>query len=222
MKRTLFTATTLLLLSAGCSLQKDDPNAVITLEVAVFEGGYGIEWHKSVAREYEKLHPNIRINLWGDPRVDEKLKPRILRRDPPDLANSQLPFWKLVVANKLYPMNEALASPAYGQSKPWRDTLVHGVLNDFTYHGKVYAVPANLSAWVCWYDRRQFRQHGWKVPKTWGEFTALCEQMKAAGVAPLAFQGKYPVYAWSTLLSLYQRLVPFQTWYEMQDLKPGA
>lgn len=222
MKRTLFTATTLLLLSAGCSLQKDDPNAVITLEVAVFEGGYGIEWHKSVAREYEKLHPNIRINLWGDPRVDEKLKPRILRRDPPDLANSQLPFWKLVVANKLYPMNAALDSPAYGQSKPWRDTLVHGVLTDFTYHGKVYAVPANLSAWVCWYDRRQFRQHGWKVPKTWGEFTALCEQMKAAGVAPLAFQGKYPVYAWSTLLSLYQRLVPFQTWYEMQDLKPGA
>ena len=44
---------------------------------------------------------------------------------------------------------------------------------------------------------------------------------RAAGIAPLAFQGKYPTYAWSTLLSVYQRLVPFEKFYEMQDLKPG-
>ena len=120
MKPALPILTTLLFFCAGCSLQRDDPSKGITLEVAVFEGGYGIAWHKAVARQYERLHPGVHINLWGDPRVDEKLKPRILRRDPPDLANCSLPFWKLVIADKLYPMDEALDSPAYGQPGSWR------------------------------------------------------------------------------------------------------
>ena len=211
-----------LLLGAGCSLQRERQGSGITLDVAVFEGGYGIEWHKSIARQYERLHPNIRVNLWGDPRVDEKIKPRILRRNPPDLASCNLPVWKLIVAGKLYPLDAALDSPAYGQPLPWRQTLVSGVLNDFTYKNQTYALPSNLGAWVCWYDKRQFRQHGWTAPRTWREFTQLCEKMKAQGVAPLAFQGKYPIYAWSTLLSLYQRLVPFERWYAAQDLQRGA
>ncbi len=222
MKRRAWVLALIALLGPGCSLQPEQPAGEITLEVAVFEGGYGIEWHQSVARQYERLHPAVRINLWGDPRVDEKLKPRVLRRNPPDLASCNLPVWRLIVAGKLYPLDEALDSPAYGQGITWRQSLVPGVLDDFRYEGKTYAVPSNLGAWVCWYDQRQFRQHGWMPPRTWGEFTALCDQVKAAGVAPLAFQGKYPTYAWATLLSLYQRLVPFDRWYAMQDLRSGA
>lgn len=211
-----------LLLLGGCSFQRADAHHGITLEVAVFEGGYGIEWHKDVARRYEKLHPNVRIRLWGDPRVDEKIKPRILRRNPPDLVSCNLPVWKLIVADKLYPLDEALDSPAYGRPGTWRQTIVPGLLGDFQYRGKVYAMPSNLGAWVCWYDQRMFRQHGWQPPRTWGEFCALCDKIKAAGIAPIAFQGKYPTYAWSTLLSLYERLVPLERFYQIEDLKPGA
>ena len=194
----------------------------MTLEAAVFEGGYGIAWHKAVAREYERIHPNIRVNLWGDPRVDEKLKPRVLRRDPPDLANCSLPVWKLITAGKLYPLDATLDSPAYGQPETWRNSLVPGVLKDYTYRGRVYAVPSNLNAWVVWYDRRMFRAHGWSPPATWDEFTQLCAKVKAADIAPLAFQGKYPIYAWSTLLSLYHQLAPKKSWDDMQSMHPGA
>ena len=208
---------------SGCSLQKAGEKDVVTLEVAVFEGGYGISWHKEVARAYERQHPDIRINLWGDPRVDEKIKPRILRHDPPDLASCTLPAWKLIVADKVYPLDEALDSPAYGQNRSWRESLTPGVLADFQYQGHAYAMPSNLSAWVCWYDKRQFRAHEWQPPKTWDEFMQLCAKIKAAGIAPLAFQGKYAGgYAWPTLLSLHQRLVPFEEWYQAQDLQPGA
>jgi len=212
-----------LLVVPGCTLNTPDAHQGTTIEVAVFEGGYGLDWHRSVARRYEKEHPGVRVNLWGDPRVDEKLKPRILRRDPPDLASAGLPVWKLIVAGKLYPLDEALDSPAYGQPRlTWRETLAPGVLGDFRFRGKTYAAPTSLGAWVCWYDKRQFRKHRWAAPRTWGEFTRLCDKIKASGVAPLAFQGKYPGYAWATLLSLYQRLVPFERWYAMQDLRPGA
>lgn len=223
MKRRGWILLAALVCCQGCSLRRAGENKTITLEVAVFEGGYGIQWHKSVAREYERRHPGIRINLWGDPRVDEKIKPRILRHNPPDLASCTLPAWKLIVADKLYPLDETLQSQAYGQDRSWKETLTPGILADFQYQGHTYSMPSNLSAWFCWYDRRQFRAHGWTPPLTWTEFMALCAKMKAAGVAPLAFQGKYAGgYAWPILLSLYQRLVPYEQWYAMQDLKPGA
>ncbi len=208
---------------AGCTLHRIDPNKGTPIEVAVFDGGYGLGWYRKIARSYEATHPTVKINLWGDPRVDQEIEPRILRGDPPDLANAGLPIWKLIVAGQLYPLDHTLDSPAYGQpGLTWRQTLVPGILRDFQYRGKTYAMPSNLGAWVCWYNERQFRRHGWKVPHTWGQFTRLCDQIKASGIAPLAFQGKYPSYAWPTLLSLYERLVPMKRWYAVQNLEPGA
>ncbi len=224
---TLLLAAVSALVVSGCRFERAaGAHAVgggggITLDVAVFEGGYGIEWHRQRARAYERLHPGLRIHLWGDPRVDEKIKPRILRRNPPDLASCTLPVWKLIVARKLYPLDEALDSTAYGQEVTWRRSLMPGLLANFQYEGKTYALPLNFGIWVCWYDRRLFRRHGWEAPETWAEFTTLCAKIKAAGIGPIAFQGKYPTYAWFTLLSLYQRLVPFEQWYAMQDLRPG-
>lgn len=207
---------------AGCHLEPKKSTGTITLEVACFEGGYGLDWHKGVARRYEAEHPNIKINLWGDARVEEKIRPRVLRGNPPDLANCSLPVWKLIVAHKLYPLDETLATPAYGQSLPWRDTLTKGILADFVYEGKSYVIPTNLGEQVYWYDRKLFRDHGWTAPKTWNEFLSLCEKIKKTGIAPIAFQGKYPIYAYYTLLSIYQRLVPIEKWYAMQDITPGA
>ena len=194
------------------------------LDVAVFEGGYGITWHKAVAEEYMHLHPEIKVNLWGDPRVQEKIKPRILRGDPPDLASCDLPTWKLIVDGKLYPLDSALDSPAYGQpGKTWRQSLTPGVLGAYNYKGSTYAMPTSVAEWLCWYDKKLFREHGWEPPKTWGEFNALCAKIKASGIAPLAFQGKYAgSYGWSTLLSLYERLVPMDRWVGIENLKPGA
>src|SRR4051794_15061462 len=102
MHKKIWVAVAAALVCQGCSLQRAGENRKLTIEVAVFEGGYGIQWHKGVAREYERLHPGVKIDLWGDPRVDEKIKPRILRRNPPDLASCTLPAWKLIVANKLF------------------------------------------------------------------------------------------------------------------------
>lgn len=217
-------ALLLVLLSAlpGCRIERAEANRGITLEVAVFQGGFGIDWHKQVARDYERMHPDIKVRLWGDPRVDEKIKPRILRRDPPDLANCTLPVWKLILADKLYPLNETLDSPAYGQPGSWRQSLIPSVLTEYRYEDRIYAMPSNFGIWVGWYDRRLFRKHGWEPPRTWSEFTHLCEKIKAAGIAPVAFQGKYPYYAWSTLLALFQRLAPFEKFYAVQDAEPGA
>jgi N-acetylglucosamine transport system substrate-binding protein len=221
--RSAVLAALLPLTLAGCRLDPPARSRKTVLDVAVFEGGYGIAWHKAVARAYEKRHPEIEVNVWGDPRVEEKIKPRILRGDPPDLAACSLPVWKLIVAGKLYPLNAALDTPAYDMpGKTWRQSLVPGVLGAYDYQGSTYAMPTSVAEWLCWYDRKLFREHGWQEPRTWGEFNTLCDKIKAAGIAPLAFQGKYPRYGWYTLLSLYQRLVPMERWYRIENLEPRA
>jgi N-acetylglucosamine transport system substrate-binding protein len=224
----LLAAVLLVACSCGCdvvTVTQPGGKAETVVEAAVFEGGFGVDWHREIAAQYSELNRarNVRIKLWADPRVEEKIRPRILRGSPPDIADAFLPYWKLIVAGKAYPLDEFLDSPAYDTpGKTWRETFVPGVLQSFTYQGKTYGVPLILSGWMAWYDRRQFREHGWEVPRTWSEFTTLCDRIKAEGIAPLAFQGKYPEYAWWTFLTLIQRIGGVETFYRTQNLEPGA
>jgi len=60
------------------------------------------------------------------------------------------------------------------------------------------------------------------VPSTWSELESLCEQIKGDGVAPFAFQGKYPDYAWSTYLTLLHRLGGTEAFRRTQNIEKGA
>ena len=37
------------------------------------------------------------------------------------------------------------------------------------------------------YNKDMFEEHGWTIPTTWDEFTALCERIEAEGIQPLYF-----------------------------------
>lgn len=202
-------------------LPEEMPGAVV--EAAVFEGGYGIQWHRRVAERYSAKHPGVEVRLWGDPRVVEKVKPRILRGDPPGiLLMSDLPIWLLVAADRLLPFNDALDMSAPGSDRPWRELFIPGTLDTYTSRGQVYAVPSAFGAWACWYDARMFREHGWHPPNTWSEFEALCDAILEAGIAPLAFQGKYPYYGWWTFASLVQRSGGLAAINRINAMEPGA
>jgi ABC-type glycerol-3-phosphate transport system substrate-binding protein len=213
------------LVLAGCDAIRRTPEAEtgITIEAAVFEGGYGIGWHKEVAAKWSAENPGLHVELWGDPRVVDKVKPRFLRGDPPDLViEKYLPIWRLIAANKLAPFDAALAGAPPGSDTPWGELFMQGMLDLYRSDGHVYSVPTALNLWVCWYDATLFARHGWTPPRTWPEFLALCEQMRAAGVAPLAFQGKYPIYGWWTFLSLVQRVGGLEAINRLNALEPGA
>lgn len=64
----------------------------------------------------------------------------------------------------------------------------------FTFGGKQWAIPASLSYWVVFYNKKVFAANGVTVPTTWAEFTAACDKIKAAGVTPLASTqtGRWP------------------------------
>ncbi len=74
---------------------------------------------------------------------------------------------------------------------------------------------------MIWYNKKMFRDHGWQPPVTWDDLFALCEKVKAAGVAPMAFQGRYSYYAEPLYDAAYYHIAGANTWRDAQALKPG-
>ena len=128
----------------------------------------------------------------------------------------------MITNNQLYPLDEFLETNAYGQDKIWKETFYPGLLDGLKYNGKIYGIPTDFSIWVIWYNKGMFEKYGWGIPKTWGEFLQLCENIKRKGIAPLAFQGRYPGYMAGTLEALFQRIGGIKAVYDAQNLVPGA
>jgi len=224
----LFTAFCLVSLSSCDAIHrlpsKDAPERVV--EVAIFQGGYGIGWHRMMAERFneENASRGVRIELWGDPRTAEIIKPRLLRGNPPDLVlDERLPLWLLIASNKLAPFTDALKVPPSGSDKPWGTLFDQGMLDMFKSGDDVYALPAAYGAWVVWYDAKMFRDHGWQPPTSWSEMLSLCEAIKAAGIAPWTLQGKYPYfYGWNTYVAFVQRTGGLAAINRINALEPDA
>src|SRR3954468_22356175 len=56
--------------------------------------------------------------------------------------------------------------------------------------GHFYFVPIYNYPWAVFYRKSVFKQHGYKVPKTWDQFIALAKQMQKDGLTPIAFTDK--------------------------------
>lgn len=191
---------------AGCVHPIEDDTPVLrdgNLEVRVFQGGYGVDFYEKAAREYEAAHPGVKIDLKGDPRIWEQLRPRFAAGEPPGLA---FPGWgmdsyALIYEHQALPLDDALLTTPYGESTgTWRDTFLPDVLKLGENDGQMYLMPYYLTLNGWWYNVNLFEQHGWTPPRTYDELLALGEKMKAVKVdgqplAPLTYQGKYPYYA---------------------------
>lgn len=222
-RRCLLAACLLAILLAGCTSPETGRRASgREIEVQIFMGGYGLDFFEKLARTYEQAHPGVKVTLSGDPRIIDKIRPRLLAGNPPDVFWAFLPMWRLANGGALYELSADLATPAYGQQITWRQSFLDGPLSTAMIGDKIYFVPTDLSVMLMWYNVKMFRQHGWRVPRTLDEMLDLCERIKAAGIAPIAFQGRYPDYATPLLLSLFQRKAGGRPLYDVINMKKGA
>ncbi len=92
--------------------------------------------------------------------------------------------------------------------KNWTPTVIDAL----KYKGKDYSVPTGLSYYTgVFYNKDIFAKQGLQVPTTWSEFVALCDKLKAAGVAPLGIGGKDSWPAGLTMLAAVQGAYPTQS-----------
>lgn len=74
------------------------------------------------------------------------------------------------------------------EKRGWKNEIYPWLYSELKgqFCGEIYEVPDGLDALGIWYHKDMFAEHGWKIPATWREFTALMKAMQEAGVQPLA------------------------------------
>ena len=200
------------------------------LEVQAFQGGYGIDFYQAAAKEYEKANPGVTIKVEGDPHIWEKLRPRFVAGDPPDLAfpGWKMDHWALAEEEQLMSLDAALDGPPDdGTGKDgtgkWRDTFEPSLLKLGQLDGKQVVLPYYFNVLGWWYDPGVFKSHGWTPPKTYDDLLALAPEIKAAGLAPITYQGKYPYYMIEGMLMPWAFSIGGEKAVkDAQNLEPGA
>lgn len=203
------------------------PESKITgnLEVVAFKGGYDIDHYQKSADEFAKLNPGLKVDVAGDPRVWEKLRTRLVAGDVPDLIfpGWGMDQWALAKDGQLMTLDKALDGPAADGKGTWRSTFDPNILKLCQYEGKTYMLPYYTMEFGWWYDPHVFQAHNWTPPKTYTELLALCEKIKAAGIAPITYQGQYPYYMIQGMLMPWALSVGgTEAVHDAQNLVPGA
>ena len=194
-----------------------------TLDIPVLVAGYGAEFFEETAREFEKLRPDVRVHLHGDPRINDKVRTRVMAGDYPDATDAVLLYPRLIEAGRILDLGPALDGPNWERDGRWRDAFRPGVLARWSdAQGHVHGVPFAHAIWTIFYDKALFRKNGWEVPRTWEEFFALCEKIEAAGLAPLSLPGVTLRYGDAILRAAHYNLVGPEGYAAYQALEPGS
>jgi raffinose/stachyose/melibiose transport system permease protein len=197
--------------------------AGVVLDIPVFAGGYGTAFYEETARQFEALRPGVKINIYGDPRIEDKVRVRIIDGNYPDASNAGYVPWPILIrTGKVLDLKPWLDGPNWEGDARWRDTFQPGALDSWNVDGHVCGLPLTYSCWTIFYNKALFRAHGWSEPHTWDEFFSLCEKIRAAGLAPLSLPGTRWLYPDAFLRAAYHNLAGEAGWRALNDLAPGA
>ncbi len=142
-----------------------------------------------IKQEFEK-----RGGVWKDSSIagfgaaDAAFQNRLVAGDPPAAKQAVIGL-----ANTDF-VNQGLLSPIDDTAKAgkWADVLPKSILDLISYNGQVYLSPtdAHGESWV-FYSKDTFAKAGvTEEPRTWDEFFAALDKLKAAGVQPVAWGGQ--------------------------------
>jgi N-acetylglucosamine transport system substrate-binding protein len=181
---------------------KDNPfgvNDSAALDVTVFDGGYGHDYATALGKLYESKHSGSKAGVSWTQDITGKLQPRFNGGTPPDVIDDsgaqQIKLDVLQKSGQLTNLTPLLDAPYIDDpSKKIRDVLQPGTIDVGNIGGEFVTLQYIYTVWGLWYSGKLFKQHGWTEPKTWKDFISLSGEIKKAGIAPFAHQGKYPYY----------------------------
>lgn len=148
---------------------------------------------EKIEDHFNEMHNNIRLKIESPNEAMTVLKTKLIRDDYPDIVGigGDINYSNFLDADLFMNISDfnmiSSIKPSYLQ--------IDKELEFIPKEG-VYAVPYAANAAGVLYNRSMFRQHGWQIPKTWSEFTELCNTIEIAGIKPLYFGYKD---TWTTL-----------------------
>jgi len=191
-------AASALALSAGPGSAREavvaDPNAKVeysgTLSILTKFGLQQLSpYFVNVAKEYEKLHPGVKIELIqeSDDSVKGKTKTLVASNSLPDIYFSWTGSWgeNFVRGNRAVDLTKVV-----GPDTPWGKTLSPAAVKAFEYNGKLYGIPLYLDAKFMGYNKPAFEKAGVGVPATFEKLLEACDALRKGGTTPISLGNK--------------------------------
>ena len=175
---------------SGCG--GTDNSGKIEIEVVTYKQE-AVKTFEKLQDLFNETHDDIHVTITCPNDATTVLRTRFIREDYPDIVGigGDVTFSNFVDAGILADVSDFDGLSQVKQS--YIDTLEK---LEFIPTEGTYGVPHSANAAGVLYNRAMFREHGWEIPTTWDEFTALCETIKAAGILPLYLGFKD---TWTTL-----------------------
>ncbi|MCA9836646.1 MAG: N-acetylglucosamine/diacetylchitobiose ABC transporter substrate-binding protein [Trueperaceae bacterium] len=202
--------------------------ANVQAEGVFFSGGFGHEYIQYAADIFAQIHEGSTMSVEGIQRVGERLRPRIIAGDPPDVIDNSgagnLDTAALVAEGELLDLAPLMSAPALDTpGKTFAETLFPGSQADGVFDGVQRYVNIAYTVFGIWHSKTLFEEKGWTYPTTWDEMLALSDNIKAAGIAPWTYQGKYPQYMqFGVLEPMVEKIGGPDVWKAVDNLEDGA
>jgi N-acetylglucosamine transport system substrate-binding protein len=204
-------------------------DASAPLEVVIFDGGfhdvYATKYH---VPEYQKAFPKAAVKESSTQDIQGTLQPRFSGGNPPDVVDNSgskfLDFGALIQDNQLQDLTNLFAAPSVDdKSKKVSDTLVPGTIDQGIYNGKPYVLNYAFTVYGLWYNKQLWDKNSWTPPKTWSDFTALLDKIKAAGIVPYSYAGaNASYYQYLVILTSAAKLGGADILKNIDNLEDGA
>lgn len=164
---------------AGCGRAASDGK--IEVELVSYKPEAVAAMEKIEAR-FNETHDDIHLTINSPNEAMTILKTRFIRENYPDIVGigGDINYSNFLDAGLFLDISDlestADIKPAYAEM----DKELEFIPQD-----GVYALPYVANAAGVLYNKDMFEEHGWEIPETWSEFTALCEQIESEGIQPL-------------------------------------
>lgn len=155
-----------------------------------------------LAKEYEKLHPDVKVELIqeSDDSVKGKTKTLVASNTLTDVYFSWTGSWggNFVRGNRAVDLSKVI-----GPDSDWGKTLVPAAVQAFQYNDKYYGIPLYLDAKFMGYNKQIFAKLGISAPTSFEELLSDCDTIRKAGLTPISLGNKE---AWPALHYIGQLL----------------
>ena len=146
----------------------------VTAEGVFFSGGYGDAYIQYGADLFAKVHPGSKVTVEPIQGVGEKLRPRFVGGNPPDVIDNSgagnLDFGALISEGQLLDLAPLMAAASLDTpGKTFTQTVFPGSQDDRYVNGVQYSLNIGYTVAGIWYSSTLFKAKGWTYPKTWPE-----------------------------------------------------
>ena len=172
----------------------DDVNDVLsgTLNIRMFEGGYGTAWLDNVAQAFNEKYPDVKIKIFPSTERLQILGEVTEKTDKYDIIMHESEFQDYI--DCLEPIDDVYAYTNKGENKTVAEKLIPIYLDFLKTNGHYYRIPSYVGVYGLVYNADYIYDD--EIPVTTDELLATCQNLKSS-IKPIIFSGELGTEYWN-------------------------